>query len=159
VIGYSSSAVMTREGKGDSRQALENVIVQTLRKAGVAPADVGHIHAHGLSTRHDDIEEAAAIHAVFGDDGQKVPVTAAKSYMGNLGAAGGMVELIASLMALQHGTAFPILNFETPDPRCPIRAAQGRAVKKWDFPPVGWNGKPCFLNLSVTPQGQASAGS
>jgi 3-oxoacyl-[acyl-carrier-protein] synthase II len=147
VIGYGSSAVMSREGKGDTRLALENVMVQTLRKAGVSPADVGHIHAHGLSTRYDDMEEAAAVQAVFGTDGQKVPVTAAKSYMGNLGAAGGMVELIASLMALQHGTLFPILNFETPDPDCPIQAAQGDSVAPGN----------CFLNLSVTPQGQASA--
>jgi 3-oxoacyl-[acyl-carrier-protein] synthase II len=147
VIGYSSSAVTTRQGKGDSRQALQNVIIQSLRKAGVAPGEVGHIHAHGLSTRHDDIEEAAAIHAVFGDDSQPVPVTAAKSYMGNLGAAGGMVELIASLMALQHSQLSPILNYETPDPACPIRAAQGSGLSPGH----------CFLNLSVTPQGQASA--
>jgi 3-oxoacyl-[acyl-carrier-protein] synthase II len=147
VLGYGSSAVMDRAGKGDTRQALENVILQTLGKAGVSPADVGHIHAHGLSTRYDDAQEAAAIHAVFGTDGQNVPVTAAKSYIGNLGAAGGMVELIASLMAMQHGALFPILNFETPDPACPIRAAQG----------VGLSPGNCVLNLSVTPQGQASA--
>ncbi len=147
VLGYGSSAVMNRAGKGEIRQALENVILQTLRKAGVAPVDVGHIHAHGLSTRYDDVQEAAAIHAVYGTDGRNVPVTAAKSYIGNLGAAGGMVELIASLMAMQHGRLFPILNFETPDPACPIRAAQG----------VGLSPGNCVLNLSVTPQGQASA--
>jgi 3-oxoacyl-[acyl-carrier-protein] synthase II len=147
VLGYGSSAVMTPEGTGNSRQALQNVMVQALRKAGVAPSQLGHIHAHGLATRHDDIEEAAAIQAVLGADAQKVPVTAAKSYLGNLGAAGGMVELIASLLATQHDHLFPILNFETPDPACPIRAARGS-----DLSPGS-----CFLNLSVTPHGQASA--
>ena len=53
-----------------------------------------------------------------------MPVTAAKSYMGNLGAAGGMVELIASVLALRHDKLFPILNYETPDPRCPIHAVR-----------------------------------
>lgn len=147
VIGYGSSASMTPQGVANSRQSLQNVIVQALRKAGLKPGDVGHIHAHGLATRKDDIEEAAAIMATFGDNGHKIPVTAAKSYFGNLGAAGGMVELIASLLALQDGSLFPIRNYETPDPACPIAATQGTST------PAG----NCFLNLSVTPHGQASA--
>jgi 3-oxoacyl-[acyl-carrier-protein] synthase II len=147
VVGYGSSASMTPQGGADSRQALQNVIVQALGKAGLKPGDVGHIHAHGLATRKDDIDEAAAIVAIFGDNGPRTPVTAAKSYFGNLGAAGGMVELITSLLALQDGSLFPIRNYETPDPDCPVAAAQGSAT------PAG----NCFLNLSVTPHGQASA--
>ncbi len=147
VVGYGSSASMTRQGVANSRQSLQNVIVQSLSKAGLKPSDVGHIHAHGLATRKDDIEEAAAIVAVFGENGRRVPVTAAKSYFGNLGAAGGMVELVASLLALCDGSLFPIRNYETPDPDCPVAAAQGTDT------PAG----NCFLNLNVTPHGQASA--
>ena len=72
---------------------------------------------------------------------------AAKSYFGNFGAGSGMIELIASLLAMQHGRLFPILNYSTPDPTCPVSA-----VRNGDVPP-GAN----FINLSVTPQGQASA--
>ena len=73
--------------------------------------------------------------------------TAAKSYFGNLGAGSGMVELIASLLAMQHDRLFPILNYATPDPECPVAA-----VRNGD-------GRPgtSFINLNVTPQGQASA--
>jgi 3-oxoacyl-[acyl-carrier-protein] synthase II len=100
-----------------------------------------------LATRKCDEDEAAAVNAVFGSRGRPLPVTAAKSYMGNLGAAGGLVELIASVLALRQGTLFPILNYETPDPRCPIHA-----VRSGDQP-----AGDSFLKASVTPQGQASA--
>jgi 3-oxoacyl-[acyl-carrier-protein] synthase II len=108
--------------------------------------EVGHIHAHGLGTQSCDAEEAAAIRNVFGRRADMLPVTAAKSYFGNLGAGSGLIELIASLLAMQQGRLFPILNYETPDPACPIMAARA------EMSPGG-----SVLNLNVTPQGQASA--
>ena len=53
---------------------------------------------------------------------------AAKSYFGNLGAGSGMVELIASLLAMQHGRLFPQLNYETPDPECPVAVVADGAI-------------------------------
>jgi 3-oxoacyl-[acyl-carrier-protein] synthase II len=120
---------------------------QALSKAGFSPDDLGHLHAHGLATRKCDQEEAAAIQAVFGARRSPLPVTAAKSYMGNLGAASGTVETIASILALEKGHLFPILNYETPDPMCQIWA-----VRSLDHPPGD-----SFMNINVTPQGQASA--
>jgi 3-oxoacyl-[acyl-carrier-protein] synthase II len=58
-----------------------------------------------------------------------------------------MVELIASLLALGHDRLFPVLNYETPDPECPVAAVVDGET------PSGSN----FINLSVTPQGQASS--
>jgi 3-oxoacyl-[acyl-carrier-protein] synthase II len=147
LVGFGSSAAAHPVTGGNIRQALENVIRQALAKAGLSPDELGHYHAHGLATRKCDEDEAAAVNAVFGSRGRPLPVTAAKSYMGNLGAAGGLVELIASVLALRQGTLFPILNYETPDPRCPIHA-----VRSGDQP-----AGDSFLKASVTPQGQASA--
>ena len=59
---------------------------------------------------------------MFGGRSRPLPVTAAKSYFGNLGAGSGMVELIASLLAMSHGRLFRMLNYETPDPECPVAA-------------------------------------
>ena len=73
VIGYGSSTVVSRQGVADYKTALGNVIKQSLQTAGLQPADIGHIHAHGLSTQTCDRDEAAAVHEVFGD---KTPVTA-----------------------------------------------------------------------------------
>lgn len=145
VIGYGSSTVMeVAKNQGRLRDALRNVLAQALRTAGLKPADIGHIHAHGLSTVASDAAEAAAIRDVFED--RPVPVVAAKSHIGNLGAASGVVEAIASILALNNGQLFPVLNYETPDPACAITVAKTGM-------PAGKN----FISLSVTPQGQASA--
>jgi 3-oxoacyl-[acyl-carrier-protein] synthase II len=147
IIGFASSAVMDRNGVGNPGLALQNVMRQCLAKAELSPEDLGHLHAHGLSTRLDDQREAAAIEAVFGGRTKPLPVTAMKSYIGNLGAAGGLVELVGSILSLEKGELFPILNYETPDPACPIAAVRSMVELPGDS----------FMNVSVTPQGQASA--
>jgi 3-oxoacyl-[acyl-carrier-protein] synthase II len=147
VIASSSSAVAGRALQAHRDQAMINVLRGVLDAAGIGPDDVGHLHAHGLSTRSCDAEEARAINAVFGARKQPLPIVAAKSYHGNLGAGSGMVETAASVMALQHGRLFATLNYETPDPECPL------AVVIDPGTPSG----SCFINLNVTPQGQASA--
>jgi len=146
IVGFGSSSVADRNLVPRRDVALANAMRAALRDAGATPGDVGHVHAHGLGTRTCDSDEARAIREVFGPRADSLPVTAAKSYFGNLGAGSGLVELIASSLALEHGSLFPILNYETPDPECPIAAVTNSGV------PSGGS----FLNLSVTPQGQAS---
>jgi len=75
-----------------------------------------------------------------------VPVAAPKSYFGNLGAAGGLVELVCSLLSLKHHQLFRTLNYETPDPECPVKIAAG------DVSPGD-----TFVSANISPQGQASA--
>ncbi len=147
ILAASSSSVVQRNLVAQREAAMTNVLGNILKAAKVKPDDVGHIHAHGLSTHTCDVEEARAINNVFGSRSKPVPVIAAKSYFGNLGAGSGMVEIIASLMATRHGRLFPILNYETPDPDCPVAAVTNGAAEPGKM----------FINLSVTPQGQASA--
>jgi 3-oxoacyl-[acyl-carrier-protein] synthase II len=147
VIGSGSSCVVDRDHVPHCRTALVNAMKNALRTAGATPDDVDHIHAHGLGTVRSDAAEAGAIRDVFGKRADRVPVVAAKGHTGNAGAGGGAMELVASLLALKHGTLFPVRNFETPDPECPVSpvmAGQETSAGK------------CFLNLSVIPQGQAS---
>jgi 3-oxoacyl-[acyl-carrier-protein] synthase II len=68
-----------------------------------------------------DRAEAAAIARVLGD----TPVTAPKSFFGHLGAGGGVVELAASVLGLQQGLVPATLNYETPDPLCPVNVVHG----------------------------------
>lgn len=145
VIGCGSSIVASRESVPDPKTAFANTLRQCLASGRLKPADVGHVHAHGLATRVGDEAEAQGIASVLGASASRVPVTAAKSYFGNLGAAGGLVELIASTLALQSGSLFPIQTLEHLDPACPILPA-----KRGDQA-----GATC-VNLSITPQGQAS---
>jgi 3-oxoacyl-[acyl-carrier-protein] synthase II len=147
VVGYGSSTVTNSQGVANLELAMTNVLQQALRTSGLTPEQIGHVHAHGLGTPHCDRQEAQAIQHVFQQRQQPVPVVAAKSYFGNLGAAGGAVELLASLAALQAGHLFRTLNYDTPDPACPIQPVTNSTT------PAGNN----FITLNVTPQGQATA--
>ncbi len=143
VIGYASSTVANRHGIADFETAFANVIELALHQCSLKPDAIGHVHAHGLGTREMDACEGRAILRTLG----QVPVTAAKSFMGNLGAGSGMVEMIASVLALHHNQLFPILNYQTADSQIPIHAVRDLQS------PVG----DVFLNLNCSPQGQASA--
>jgi 3-oxoacyl-[acyl-carrier-protein] synthase II len=138
---------MDSDGTADREQALVNVMRQALSMAKVEPAGIGHLHAHGVGTRAGDVAESRAVLRVLGDQSQSPPVVAAKSNFGNLGAASGMVELIGSLMAMEAGHLFATLNYETPDPDCPVAVVTDPSI------PSGL----IVLNVNVTPQGQASA--
>lgn len=145
ILAGASAAVADSKGVPDYKRAFEIVITSLLRQSGLKPADIGHVNAHGLGTTTCDRQEAEAIASVLGS---QMPVVAAKSYLGNLGAGGGMVEAVASLLAMQHGELFPTLNCEAKDQACPINVVT---------PSNPAEPGRCFINLSVTPQGQASA--
>jgi len=147
VVGFASSAVSDKDARGQFRTAFRNVYSQALASAGIGPGDIGHVNAHGLGTRRCDAEEAQAIAEVFASRSSPVPVTSAKSYFGNLGAGSGMVELIASLLALRDGRVFRTLNYQTPDRECPVQVVATSDVPAGD----------CFVSANVSPQGQASA--
>ncbi|OYP28863.1 beta-ketoacyl-[acyl-carrier-protein] synthase family protein [Rhodopirellula sp. MGV] len=144
IVGYGSSAVGPLSGEEFLRTAIANVLRAALGEE--APSAIGHIHAHGLGTVECDRQEAAAIVDVFGPVSQQPPVTTAKGHFGNLGAGGGMVETIASLVSL-GGSLFPIRNVEPLDSECPINACLDNSVPAGDQ----------FINVNITPQGQASA--
>jgi 3-oxoacyl-[acyl-carrier-protein] synthase II len=146
IIGSGSSNVADENLVGKCNLALANAMRSALRDAGLKPSDIGHINAHGLATTDLDVDEARAIREVFGPAADTVPVFALKSYTGNLGAASGVVELIASVLALKDGHLPRTLNYESPDRAC------GLAITRTEKTPTGRT----FLNLSVTPQGQAA---
>ena len=147
VLGAATSSAVGRRLVARRDRAMANVLQATLRCAGANVNDIGHLHAHGLSTRTSDVEEARAIQEVFAARSTSLPVVAAKSHFGNLGAGGGLVELVGSLLAMQRDQLFPVLNYTTPDPECSVAV-----VRNGDGQPGA-----SFLNLNVTPQGQASA--
>jgi len=147
VLGGGSSSVVGAHFAARRDLAMTNAMIAALRSAALPPDQVGFVNAHGLSTHTNDAEEAWAIGRVFADRRRPIPVVAAKSYFGNLGAGSGMVELVAGVFALGHDRLFPVLNYRTPDPQCPVAAVTNGAMLP---------GRS-FINLSVTPQGQASA--
>ena len=85
-----------------------------LDDAGLSPADIGHINAHGTSTPLNDAAEAEAVAKVWG--GSPPPISSVKGATGHLIGAAGAVEAIASILAMSAASVFPTANYTTPDP-------------------------------------------
>ena len=149
VVGFGagcdgrSQGRVNRQGIGPAL-AMENA----LRDAGMNADEVGHINAHGLSGPLEDEAEARAIYRVFGPEARRVPVTANKSYFGNLGAGTGAVELIASVLALEQGVIPPTLNYEQGDPECRLNVVAGDPMESQ---------AKSFVSTSFTTAGQSAA--
>lgn len=96
--------------------------IASMKNSGkLEPSRLSHVNAHGLASLESDRQEAQAIHDSLGD----VPVTAIKSYFGQLGPGAATIELIASLMAMDSNQIPATLNFETADENCPVNVATG----------------------------------
>jgi 3-oxoacyl-[acyl-carrier-protein] synthase II len=83
---------------------------KALETAGLTPADIGYINAHGTGTDSNDVSEGIAIQRLFASG--VPPVSSTKPYTGHTTSAAGSVESIISILALNHGIAFPNLNWE-----------------------------------------------
>jgi len=131
VIGYGMTGDahhMTApdpEGDGAAR-----AMTGALADAGIAPADVGYINAHGTSTPYNDKFETMAIKRVFGEHAHKLAVSSTKSMTGHLLGAAGGVEAVATVLSLHRGMLPPTINYETPDPECDLDYIPNHARKQ-----------------------------
>jgi 3-oxoacyl-[acyl-carrier-protein] synthase II len=100
-----------------------------LYDARIEPQQVGYVNAHGTSTPLGDAIETVAVKRVFGEYAGKVAVSSTKSMTGHLlGGAGGL-EAGISVLALQHQTLPPTINYEQPDPACDLDYVPNQARK------------------------------
>jgi 3-oxoacyl-[acyl-carrier-protein] synthase II len=140
VVGFGSAFDRDHSGEG-----LARAVRAALGQAGLRPEQLDHVNAHGLSTGPADACEARALREALG--GVPVPVFAPKSYFGNLGAGSGPSELAASLLGLANGVVPATLNYEEPDPDCPVTVQTRPAEPR----------HPHFLKVGFTELGQCAA--
>ncbi|MFD3165152.1 beta-ketoacyl-ACP synthase II [Herpetosiphon sp. NSE202] len=91
-----------------------------LRHAGLEPHELGYLNAHGTSTPVNDRTETLAIKKVFGDYTAKLPISSNKSQIGHTLGAGGAIEAVIGIRAMQEGLIPATINYHTPDPECEI---------------------------------------
>ena len=121
MAGYGSSIDAYKitdphpEGKGamlSMQRAIDN--------AGMKPAQIDYINAHGTATLKNDRIETEAIKKVFGEKAYNIPVSSTKSMIGHLMSAGGALELIATLLGMENNFIAPTINYSVPDSQCDL---------------------------------------
>jgi 3-oxoacyl-[acyl-carrier-protein] synthase II len=119
LLGYGDSADAYRIT--DTHPKGEGAILAmraALEDAALKPEHVDYINAHGTSTPQNDLVETKAIKEVFAQRAQDIPVSSNKSMLGHTIAAAGAIELVLTLMGMNHSIMLPTINYQFPDPKC-----------------------------------------
>lgn len=120
---YNLTAPLT-DGQGmveSMKLAIEN--------AGIAPEKINYINAHGTSTGLNDAYETAAIKEVFGSNAGNIPVSSIKAAIGHTLGAGGVLEAIACIKAIESGIIPPTIHYDEPAPECDLDYVPNTARK------------------------------
>jgi len=121
IVGYGSTGdayhitAPAEDGEGAAR-----AMDQAIEDAGLEPADIDYINAHGTSTELNDAYETTAIKSVFKDHAEKLAVSSTKSMTGHLLGAAGGVEAVIAVKTIEDGIIPATINYETPDPDCDL---------------------------------------
>lgn len=107
---YSMTAPKT-DGAG-----MAQTMAAALENAGLQPEQLDYINAHGTSTNLNDLYETMAVKSLLGERAKQVPVSSIKAAIGHTLAAGGALEAIACVKALETGMLPPTLHYDIPDP-------------------------------------------
>jgi 3-oxoacyl-[acyl-carrier-protein] synthase II len=131
IVGYGATGdayhltAPAPEGEGAQR-----AMKRAMADAGLSPATIQYINAHGTSTPANDLNETKAIRAVFGDQAKKVNVSSTKGATGHMLGAAGAVEFIFSSLVVKEGHIPPTINYQNPDPECDLNYTPNETVDR-----------------------------
>ena len=131
IVGYGATSDAyhitspAEDGAGAAR-----AMTNAMKEAGITPAQVDYINAHGTSTHHNDLFETYAIKKAFGDAAKDVVVNSTKSMIGHLLGAAGAVECIVTVKSIQDGFIHQTVGTRECDEECDLNYAVGAPVEK-----------------------------
>ena len=157
VVGYGLSGdahhitAPSPDGDGGYRS-----MKMALKRAGLSPADIDYVNAHGTSTPLGDEIELGAVKRLFGDAADGVSMSSTKSAIGHLLGAAGGVEAIFALLAIHHQTVPPTLNLDDPSEGCDLdlvpHEAKRREVRAALSNSFGFGGTNATLIIARPPE-------
>ncbi len=131
IIGFGTTTDgVDRINPANDGMELSRAISMALEDAGLAPDDIDYICSDGAAKDIWDITETKAIKYVFGDKASQIPVSAPKSIFGNMLGASGAVDVITTVLAMEHGVVPPTINYFEPDPDCDLDYCPNKAQQK-----------------------------
>jgi len=152
IIGYGTTTdgVDRIEPAADGKQ-LANAIKMALDDAGLSPSEIDYICLDGAATQIGDASETKAIKQVFNSKAKSIPTSAPKAIFGNMLGATGALDVITTVLAMEHGMIPPTINYKTPDPECDLdycpNKAQAKNIKNALIINRGRGGINCALIL------------
>ncbi len=128
IVGYGQTTDayhITAPSEGGIGAA--KAISKALADAGLQPADVDYVNAHGTATPLNDSHETMSIKAALGEHAYDVAISSTKSMTGHIMGATGAIESIFCLLAFRDQVLPPTINYETPDPECDLDYVTNKA--------------------------------
>ncbi len=135
----------------DGRTAAR-VMSAALARGGLSPEDVDYVNAHGTATPLNDVMEAAALRACFGDRAARVPVSTVKGQIGHTLGAAGALEAAITVLAIARGEMPPTVGLEEVDPECAldhVRTARRLAIRAALSNSFGFGGMDAVLAFTA----------
>src|SRR5215813_2745576 len=131
LIGYglSGDAYHITAPAEDGDGALR-CMTAAMRRAGITPAEIDYINAHGTSTPVGDEIELNAVQRLVGRDASRIAMSSTKSSIGHLLGAAGAVEAIFSILAMRDGVVPPTINLDNPSVETPIDLVPHHSKKR-----------------------------
>ena len=131
IVGYGATGdAYHLTAPAPNGEGAQRAMKRALKDASLAPEDIQYVNAHGTSTPANDLNETAAIKAVFGDHAYAMNVSSTKSATGHMLCAAGAVELVISTLAINNSLIPPTINYETPDPACDLNYTPNKPVER-----------------------------
>lgn len=129
VVGYgATSDAYHITSPADDGSGAAKAMTNAIEEAGIVPADIQYINAHGTSTHHNDLFETRAIKLAFGEAASKVKINSTKSMVGHLLGAAGAVEFIACVKSIENSYIHQTVGLKETDEECDLDYCMGSGV-------------------------------